>query len=70
MHKIVLVGGGGHCKSCIEVIESIRKFEIIGIIEKQDNKLKNVLGYKLLNMHLLLLDKLKIASQEFKLLIT
>jgi len=65
MHKIVLVGGGGHCKSCIEVIESIRKFEIIGIIEKQDNKLKNVLGYKVIGNDNDLKQIKKIAQYAF-----
>ena len=33
MQDIVLVGGGGHCKSVIDVIESEVKFNIIGIID-------------------------------------
>ena len=37
MKKIILVGAGGHCKSCIDVIEKEKKFKIIGII---DNKKK------------------------------
>ena len=28
MSKIVLIGGGGHCKSVIDVIEQEAKFEI------------------------------------------
>ena len=31
--KIVLVGGGGHCKSCIDVIRSDNRFDIAGIVE-------------------------------------
>ena len=30
---IILIGGGGHCKSMIEVIESAGKFQIIGIVD-------------------------------------
>jgi sugar O-acyltransferase (sialic acid O-acetyltransferase NeuD family) len=46
MKKIILVGAGGHCKSCIDVIEKERKFRIIGII---DNKKKGIfLKYKIL----------------------
>jgi sugar O-acyltransferase (sialic acid O-acetyltransferase NeuD family) len=41
MKKIILVGGGGHCKSCIDVIESENKYEIIGIIDKKKNFLLN-----------------------------
>ena len=33
MNKIILLGGGGHAKSCIDVIESLDKYKIIGIID-------------------------------------
>ena len=33
MKKIILIGAGGHCKSCIDVIEEEKKFEIVGIID-------------------------------------
>ena len=36
MNNIILIGGGGHAYSCIDVIEAERKFKIIGLI---DNKL-------------------------------
>jgi sugar O-acyltransferase (sialic acid O-acetyltransferase NeuD family) len=44
MKKIILIGGGGHCKSCIEVIHSQGVYEIAGIL---DGALVagNVLGY-------------------------
>jgi len=46
MKKIILIGAGGHCKSCIDVIEKEKKFKIIGII---DNKKKGFfLKYKIL----------------------
>ena len=35
MKKIILLGGGGHCKSCIDVIENENKYKIIGIIDKK-----------------------------------
>ena len=38
MKKIILVGAGGHCTSCIDVIEMEKKFKIAGLI---DNKKKN-----------------------------
>ena len=41
MKKIILVGGGGHCKSCIDVIENENKYKIIGIIDKKKKKLLN-----------------------------
>lgn len=45
--KIILVGGGGHCKSCIDVIEHDGKFLIAGIIDSQKNG-DQVLGYPVL----------------------
>jgi sugar O-acyltransferase (sialic acid O-acetyltransferase NeuD family) len=41
MKKIILLGGGGHCKSCIDVIENENKYKIIGIIDKKKNFLLN-----------------------------
>lgn len=35
MKKIILIGGGGHCKSCIDVIENENKYKIAGIIDKK-----------------------------------
>jgi sugar O-acyltransferase (sialic acid O-acetyltransferase NeuD family) len=31
--KLVLIGGGGHCASCIDVIEQEGRFEIAGIVD-------------------------------------
>lgn len=42
---LILIGGGGHCKSCIDVIESSGKFTINGILDIQENIGKLVLGY-------------------------
>ena len=41
MKQIILIGGGGHCKSCIDVIESGNKYKIRGIIDKKKNFLLN-----------------------------
>ena len=38
MKKIILIGGGGHCKSCIDVIEIEKKYKIEGIFEKKKKK--------------------------------
>lgn len=46
--KIILVGGGGHCKSCIEVIESEGKYIIMGILDVAQNVGKNILGYPMI----------------------
>src|SRR5574344_2783631 len=46
--KIVLIGGGGHCHSVIDVIEQENKYEIIGIIDTKENISKKVLGYEII----------------------
>jgi sugar O-acyltransferase (sialic acid O-acetyltransferase NeuD family) len=46
--KIVLIGGGGHCKSCIDVIEMENKFEIHGIIDLENLKGKKIYDYEIL----------------------
>lgn len=45
MNKIILIGGGGHCNSVIDVIEQEAKFKIAGIVDKQEFLKNNVLGY-------------------------
>jgi len=44
--KILLVGGGGHCRSVIDVIELEDRYEIAGIIDKKELVGQDVLGYK------------------------
>jgi sugar O-acyltransferase (sialic acid O-acetyltransferase NeuD family) len=45
MKEIILIGGGGHCKSVIDVIEQEGQFQIAGIIDKAELFENNVLGY-------------------------
>ena len=45
MKKIILIGGGGHCKSVIDVIEEEDQFQIAGIIDKAELFESNILGY-------------------------
>jgi sugar O-acyltransferase (sialic acid O-acetyltransferase NeuD family) len=45
--QIILVGGGGHCISCIDVIEQDGKFEIAGIVDANNSR-DQVLGYPVL----------------------
>jgi sugar O-acyltransferase (sialic acid O-acetyltransferase NeuD family) len=42
---IILIGGGGHCKACIDVIEQEGRFQIAGIIDTKENVGKEILGY-------------------------
>lgn len=37
MKEILLIGGGGHARSCIDVIEANGKYKIAGIVEKDEN---------------------------------
>ncbi len=46
--KILLIGGGGHCKSVIDVIEQENKFTIAGIVDKKELIGTEVLGYKVI----------------------
>jgi sugar O-acyltransferase, sialic acid O-acetyltransferase neuD family len=45
---IILIGGGGHCVSIIDVIEQQGKYNIKGIIDIKENIGKEVLGYKII----------------------
>nr|MBA2499736.1 acetyltransferase [Chitinophagaceae bacterium] len=44
--QLILIGGGGHCKSCIDVIELEDKFDIHGILDSPEKMDDQLLGYK------------------------
>lgn len=46
-NKIILVGGGGHCVSVIDVIEQEGRFSIAGIVDRKNDGNK-VLGYPII----------------------
>lgn len=46
--KIILLGAGKHAESCIDVIESTKKYKILGLIGKKNEIGKLVLGYKVI----------------------
>lgn len=46
--NIVLIGGGGHCKSCIEVLESKNLYNIIGILDLPSEMGKKVFNYEVI----------------------
>jgi sugar O-acyltransferase (sialic acid O-acetyltransferase NeuD family) len=48
MIAVLLLGGGGHCKSVIDVIEQERKYSIAGIIDKKELIGTSVLGYEVI----------------------
>ncbi|WP_127470448.1 acetyltransferase [Thiomicrorhabdus aquaedulcis] len=45
MKQLLLIGAGGHCKACIDVIEQIGEWQIAGIIDRKDSGVTDVLGY-------------------------
>jgi len=45
--RIILIGGGGHCKACIDVIEAEGKFKIAGIVDVKEKLHQKVLGYEI-----------------------
>lgn len=59
--KIILVGAGGHCRSCIDVIEQEDRFEILGIVDKAGSGESNaVLDYPLMGTD----DDLSVLRKE------
>ncbi|PSL48954.1 sugar O-acyltransferase (sialic acid O-acetyltransferase NeuD family) [Chitinophaga niastensis] len=46
--ELILIGGGGHCKSCIEVIESVEGFVIKGILDVKEKVGTKLSGYDIL----------------------
>lgn len=47
--NLILIGGGGHCKSVIEVAES-SGYSIVGILDRPDEVGKQVLDYKIIGV--------------------
>ncbi len=68
MKKIYLVGGGGHCVSCIDVIESTGQYQILGVIDNDIDKVNT----KILNYPIVGTDKelSKFVSDDVEFLVT
>ena len=62
MDKILLVGAGGHARSCIDVLEEENQFEIAGLIEKGESISNESLGYPVIGTD----DDLKVLRQQYK----
>lgn len=62
MKDLILIGGGGHCKSCIDVIECEGKFSIKGIIDKKERIGEEVLGYPIIGGD----DDIELLSKKVK----
>lgn len=65
--KLILIGGGGHCKACIDVIEQTEQFEIVGILDVAELVGTNVLGYQIIGTDQ---EISKYTSLEYGFLIT
>lgn len=45
---IILIGAGGHCKACIDVIEQEGRYRIAGLVDVQDKLHEKILGYEII----------------------
>ncbi len=48
MKPIILIGGGGHCISCIDVIEQAGLYQILGILDLPEKLGQKVLTYSII----------------------
>jgi len=65
--NLILIGGGGHCHSCIDVIEQEGKYQIAGILDLPEMVGYNILGYSIIGSDD---DIPKYVEQGFEFLIT
>ena len=45
MSDLLLIGGGGHCRSCIDVIEAEGRYRIRGIVRPLSDETDGIFGY-------------------------
>jgi len=48
MKQLILLGGGGHCHACLDVIEREAKYVILGIVMPIPTDQKEILGYQII----------------------
>lgn len=65
--SIILVGGGGHCRSCIDVIEATDFYKISGILDVQERVGEMLLGYPIIGTDM---DMERLADEGHLFLIT
>lgn len=58
--KIILVGGGGHCSSVIDVLENTGKYIILGIVDEESKKGQKINGYDIIGSD----DDLPLLSKQ------
>jgi len=59
--RIILIGGGGHCKSCIDVIEQDGIFQIAGIVDVPEKLHQKILSHEIIATD----DDLPSLAKEF-----
>lgn len=64
--KIVLIGGGGHCKSCIDVIESAKHYRIKYILDRENTIGNQILNYSINGLD----DRISELAFNYEFLIT
>jgi len=47
-NEILLIGGGGHCRSCLDVIEQEGRFAVAGIVDLPEKFGEKVIGYSVI----------------------
>lgn len=60
--EIILIGGGGHCKSVIDVLEQENRYKIAGIVDKKERIGEHVLGYEVIGSD----DELASLFKQYK----
>lgn len=62
--ELLLIGAGGHCRSCIELISSLTDYRITGVVDQDGSDLKDVLGHNVVgtdsNLEALISDNPKV----------
>lgn len=62
MPSIILIGGGGHCKACIDVIEHEGKYKIAGIVDVAEKVGQEILGYPIIGTDM----ELPVLVEQYK----
>ncbi|BDY13561.1 NeuD/PglB/VioB family sugar acetyltransferase [Hydrogenimonas cancrithermarum] len=65
--KLILAGGGGHCKAVIDVVEKEGTYTIAGILDRPEMVGETVLGYEIVGTDS---DIPKLAAEGYHFLVT
>lgn len=65
MEPIILIGGGGHCRSCIDVMEQEGKYNILGILDLKEKIGQEIFTYKIIGTDVDLKKLIKICRNFF-----